>query len=102
MDDAFDRQSRKVTEYSHRRIIREVNRNLDKYVKWPKRAELLWEGCIRVKYHTYPEKVLGYLSQLGRPINALSNGPAIMVYLIAGGERPKWNGRHEWTIHHLY
>ena len=94
---------------SHRRVILEVASNLDSYVKWPERAELLWDGCDRKresvqkqKYHLYPQALKEAL-----PKNLLkdgrSNGPAVSSYIVAGGKRPKrGNERHRWSIHHLY
>jgi hypothetical protein len=92
-----------IPDEPHRRVILEVNAHIDSFVRWPKRAELLWANCDRTpKYHTYPEtlKVLFREQRINR--DSRSNGPAIMAYLIAGGERPPRTGNHDWTIHHLY
>jgi len=93
---------------SYRRVILEVAANLDTYVKWPERAELLWEGCDRKrensqqqKYHTYPPELLTALPEF-RFQDRRSNGPAIMAYTVAGGERPTRSNGRGWNIHHLY
>jgi hypothetical protein len=86
-----------------RRVLVEVNGSLDSFVKWPQRAELLWATCDRTaKYHTYPNMLKTLFRQQRVTCDARSNGPAIMAYLVAGGQRPKRNGNHDWTIHHLY
>jgi len=93
---------------SHRCVILEVARNLDAYVKWPERAELLWEGCDRKRenaqqqrYHAYPRELKAALPA-HRFQDRRSNGPAIMAYAVAGGERPMRNNGRGWNIHHLY
>jgi hypothetical protein len=88
---------------AYRRILYEVNASLDSFVKWPQRAELLWAACDRTaKYHNYPDALKGLFRQHRIACDARSNGPAIIAYLVAGGQRPKRNGNHDWTIHHLY
>ena len=87
----------------YRRVLLEVNANLDSFVKWPQRAELLWDGCKRtVKYHDYSDVLKTLFRQQNVVCDARSNGPAVMAYLVAGGQRPRRNGQNEWTIHHLY
>jgi len=88
---------------SYRRVILEVNANLDSFVKWPQRAELLWAGSDRTaKYHNYLDVLKALFRQRHIACDARSNGPAIMAYLVAGGQRPKRSGAQEWAIHHLY
>ena len=102
MGDWLKEEVHSIPDKSYRRVIFEVNANLDKYVTWADRAELLWEGCHRIKYHRYPKTLTSLIQQHDVKVNRLSNGPAIIAYLLTGGERPKRNGRHHWTIHHLY
>jgi hypothetical protein len=97
-----------ITVESHRTIILEVARNLDSYVRWPQRAELLWEGCDRKRenaqqqrYHSYPAELKAALPE-HRFQDRRSNGPAITAYLVAGGERPLRSSGRGWNIHHLY
>jgi len=43
------------------------------------------------------------LKERGIPIDSRSNGPAIIVYKLAGGKRPKRaESTKEWSIHHIY
>lgn len=84
-------------------VLLEVNASLDSFVKWPQRAELLWAACDRTaKYHNYPVMLKTLFRQQRVTCDTRSNGPAIMAYLVAGGQRPKRTGNHDWTIHHLY
>ncbi len=84
-------------------IKRTVLTHLDEFVKWPKEAVLLWNGCIRKKYHNYPPSILLLLEQRGIYRRNWSNDPAIHAYLLADGERPKRNHKnYGWDIHHLY
>ena len=92
-----------IPEQAHRRVILEANANLDSFVKWPERTELLWSSCDRrVKYHRYPETLKALFRERGIQADGRSNGPAVVAYRVAGGERPKRNGSNEWSIHHIY
>jgi len=72
-------------------------------VQWPQRAELLWAGCDRTaKYHNYPDVLKTLFRQQCVTCDARSNGPAIMAYLVAGGQRPLRTSGRGWHIHHLY
>ena len=74
------------------------------FIRWPSRSLLLIPGCIRPgnKIHTYPDSLILSLKKKGIRIDARSNGPAVMAYLLAGGDRPSRNGAHAWSIHHIY
>jgi hypothetical protein len=91
-------------EPSHRRVILEVEAHLDAFVKWPEHPELLWQGCERrSKYHQYPTRLKELFRERGLRVDRRSNGPAVMAYLVAHGERPKRRGRNDcWTVHHIY
>ena len=99
---------RSIPVESHRRVILEVSNNLDSFVKWPTRAELLWEGCDRKRenaqqqrYHAYPPELKAALpAHLFQ--DRRSNGPAIIAYAVGGGERPLRSNGRGWNIHHLY
>ena len=92
-----------IPDEAHRRVILEVNSNLDSFVKWPRRAELLWAACDRTpKYHSYPETLKALLREQRITGDSRSNGPAIVAYLVARGERPRRNGKNDWTVHHIY
>src|ERR1700728_4619655 len=74
---------------SHRRVILEVGRNLNDFVNWPERAELLWQGCDRtVDYHKFPDSLKRLFSERKLKGDSRSNGPAIGAFLAAGGHRP--------------
>jgi len=89
---------------SEKKIILEVWNNKDKFIKWPDRAHLFWDGCKRIKYHKYPPKLDFFLRLNHYPVDTRSNGPAVVSYLTAGGERPvrKSNPKYQWSIHHIY
>ncbi|HEY8600924.1 MAG TPA: hypothetical protein VIL85_20975 [Thermomicrobiales bacterium] len=78
--------------------------NLDAFVRWSARAELLWAGCDRVpKYHNYPQELKSLARGRGVTLDSRSNGPAVSAFLIAGGERPQRTGStHAWSVHHIY
>ena len=84
-------------------IKQSVVKHLDEFVKWPNEAVLLWDGCVRTKYHNYPSSILTLLLQGGIYQRNWANDPAIHAYLLAGGKRPKRKHKgYGWNIHHLY
>lgn len=88
-----------------RKVVLHVADEVDAFVRWPKKALLLWPGCDRrEKYHKYPEvvrKVAGLKEVRG--LDGRVNGPAVAAFRIADGKRPKRFGSHNsWSIHHLY
>ena len=93
-----------------RSVVRTVCRNLDRFVKFPAKPLLLWQGCDRVKppgkrqkYHTYPAKIKKQAKSSGVILDSRPNGPAIVAFLLAGGERPeRFGSTNAWSIHHLY
>lgn len=110
LDRWFASEADGLPDGAERRVLLDVATALDSFVKFPRRALLLWDGCDRValppakqKYHQYPEELkrlskehLVYLD--GRP-----NGPAIAAFLFAGGERPaRYGSSNSWSVHHLY
>ena len=67
-------------------------------------GELLWPGCVRTTNdgeHQYPAELLSRLRRLEIKADTRTNGPAIVSYLAAGGERPNW-GDEGWPIHHVF
>lgn len=87
----------------YQEVIRVVAADLDSFVEWPERAELLWPSCDRsLRYHRYPQALVDLIRERKIPLDCRSNGPAVVAYQIAGGKRPARAGRHLWTIHHLY
>ena len=90
---------------SERKIISEVWSNKDDYIKWPKESILLVPGLVRPKngFHKYSPELTGKFKENGISIDSRTNGPAIMSYLLAGGERPsRRDSNNQWTIHHIY
>jgi len=87
-----------------KRIINEVWDHRTEFVQWPTMAILLWDGCVRVRYHHYPEEIKNKLRSKRIRIDSRSNGPAVMSFLFAGGRRPKRTSdpQQEWHIHHIY
>jgi hypothetical protein len=86
----IDADFNKITA-SGRKIISETWEHRADYIKWPAGALLLWPGCVR--YHRIPR---------GVQVDSRSNGPAIMSFLLAGGERPMRSNRQGWHIDHIY
>lgn len=101
---------RKVEESAVRSVLNTVCKNLSEFVLFPPRAVLLWKGCNRVrppgkrgKYHRYPSTLKDLARSVRIKWDTRPNGPAIMSFLIAGGERPNRMGSsNAWSIHHLY
>ena len=88
---------------SEKKIITEVWEHRAEFVQRPAEARLLWEGCVRVKYHTYPDEIKRELKRQGIALDSRSNGPAIMSFLLARGERPnRADSTKGWSIHHIY
>jgi hypothetical protein len=58
---------------------------------------------VRIPYHQYGEEKREQLRAAGITIDGRSNGPAIMPFLLAGGERPSRNATcRQWSVHHIY
>jgi hypothetical protein len=99
----MEKASGAIVPDTFRRVILEVNARLDSFVEWPRRAELLWAGCDRTaNYHSYPDVLKALFARQRLSSDARSNGPAIMAYLVAGGQRPLRTSGRGWHIHHLY
>jgi len=87
---------------SEKKIINEVWGRRADYIRWPARARLLWPGCVRVKYHQIPDGIKEEAASKGVQVDSRSNGPAIMSFLLAGGERPRRSNGQGWHIDHIY
>ena len=73
----------------------------DLFTRWPKRALLFMSGTTRLKYHQYTPDQKQRLHEVGIPPDTRSNGPAIMAYRLAGGERPsRVAPAKKWSVHH--
>jgi len=72
-------------------IVDHVWDRRDFFVRWPQRALFFSPGCIRIDYHRYTPDQLSQLRTARIRTDTRSNGPAIMAFLLAGGERPRRN-----------
>jgi hypothetical protein len=77
-----------------------------RFFRWPQKekVELLWPGCIRTESdgeHKYSPQLVVRLETMGLKTDTRTNGPAIVSFLAAGGERPRCNGEG-WHIHHVF
>jgi hypothetical protein len=93
-----------------RRLISLVAREDQFFVRWASKASLLWEDCDRVpesgrrqKYFSFPDVIKLLARGKKVRLDTRANGPAVVSFLLAGGERPKrFGSSNEWSIHHLY
>ena len=87
-----------------RPIAGAVVSSIGEFVKWADRAELLIEGCDRTQnYHKFPPQIIHRARAQRVPLDARSNGPAIVAFLLAGGRRPtRFGHTYGWPIHHQY
>ncbi len=86
------------------KLINEVWNLKEAFIRWPKVSRLLLPGVVRPKsgFHDYPIDIIKELESKRIVIDRRTNGPAIMSYLLAGGDRPKRNdSTHEWAIHYI-
>src|SRR5438552_13202091 len=95
IDQWFENEVQAVEDKYIRQAICHLSGNLNAFVRFPKRAVLLWQGCDRIapegkkqKYHTYPTFIKDAAKKLKIPLDTRPNGPAITSFLFAGGERP--------------
>lgn len=103
-------EAKVISDLAVRDCVTAVCKSLDVFVRWPTKAVLLWKGCDRVapegerqRIHLFPDEIKRAAKAVKAPLDTRSNGPAIVSFLIAGGERPKRFGSHNsWSIHHIY
>lgn len=75
----------------------------DLFILWPKNPLLFMPGTVRVKYHKYTDEQKQCLRKERIALDSRSNGPAIMAYRLAGGQRPpRVSPGREWSVHHIY
>src|SRR5262245_20238625 len=73
------------------------------FIRWPKRALCFMPGCVRVQYHDYSVDQKMQLRTAQITADSRSNGPAVMAFLLAGGERPpRAAAARQWSVHHIY
>jgi hypothetical protein len=85
------------------RIADDVWLNKEEFISWPTRRFLFMPDTVRVDYYRYSPEQLALIRAAGIKPDTRSNGPAVMAFAIAGGQRP-WRsvGRKQWSIHHIY
>jgi hypothetical protein len=77
------------------------------WFRWPKKSELLQGGWRRHgdgdqdDCYRYNPELIQRLSQKNLKPDGRNNGPAILSFLMAGGQRPVLGGEG-WPIHHIY
>jgi hypothetical protein len=99
----FIRSLRSSTDTRYLSIIDEVWKRPADFLRWPTRSYLFNPGTVRDPYHRYTEEQIAAIKATGVAQDRRSNGPAIMAFAIAGGQRPKRAaGNKQWTIHHIY
>lgn len=89
-------------------------RQRETYFRWPKQERnickeysLNWtrhEDGRRRDCYAYPQQLSDEITSRGFRVDGRNNGPAIVSFLLAGGERPlrPFPSRWGWTIHHIY
>lgn len=58
------------------------------FVRWPKRGGLFMPAVVRIDYHRYTPEQRLVMTAARVSADSRSNGPAIVSFLPAGGERP--------------
>jgi len=85
-------------------------RQRETYFRWPKKQRIISKEWVRHKdgrkkdCYNYPPQLVDEIKRAGLPVDRRNNGPAIISFLLAGGERPlrPFPSRWGWTIHHIY
>lgn len=96
-------QLRRDTEPSVLEIVERVWSRKNDFVRWPKKALVFMPGVSRVRYHKYNQEQKQLLHGARIRVDSRSNGPAIMAYLLAEGDRPlRTKPGKAWSVHHIY
>jgi hypothetical protein len=84
---------------SRQEITATLERVMWPWVRWPRTACLLWNGCVRMQLpYVYPQALISKLQRSGvHPDTRRSNGPGLTAFEAANGSRPKG-----WVGHHIY
>ena len=89
-------------------------RQRETYFRWPKDERNFQRefGVDWVRHkdgrkkdcYNYPKQLSDEITRKGFHVDRRNNGPAIVSFLLAGGERPlrPFPSRWGWTIHHIY
>lgn len=86
-------------------IVDRVWAQKDRFIRWPeKNAPPFMPGVIRdKKYHKCSQEQKQRLRKANIKADGRSNGPAVVAFLLAGGERPKREQSNKrWSVHHIY
>jgi|ERR1039458_8966447 hypothetical protein len=79
----------------------------DSWFRWPTESAVLQRGWTRdrnvsrIDCYPYEAELIRRLKQKNLKPDGRNNGPAILSFLMAGGERPV-SGDEGWPIHHIY
>jgi hypothetical protein len=92
------------------RITMEVWSNKERFVHWPCRKFLYWPGLVRhcdgrrKDCYSFSKEQREVLKAAGLETDGRNNGPAILAFRLAGGNRPQRSDvpRFGWSIHHIY
>ena len=95
---------------SMNRIADEVWSDKDSFIRWPGRSPVFWSGLVRhpngrrKDCYQYSAKHKALLERANIEEDRRNNGPAILAFRLAGGNRPARTDypRHHWSIHHIY
>jgi hypothetical protein len=80
------------------------------FIRWPRKSRLLLSGVTRhpdgnnQHGYDYPEELVKELNEAGLPDDRRNNAPAILIFQLTGGDRPRrpYPSSWAWTIHHIY
>ncbi len=80
------------------------------YFRWPRFRRNISSNWVRhpaarqKECFVYPQELEDEIRRAGLRVDRRSNGPAIISFLLSGGERPKrpYPSRWGWAIHHIY
>jgi len=103
IDDKYLAELRTRTPNPYLSMIDWVWARPEDFLRWPKRAFLFIPGAVRDPYHKYNPEQMAQIKAIRLAPDTRSNGPAIMAFMLAGGERPtRAVANKQWTIHHIY
>jgi hypothetical protein len=84
-------------------VVDHVWRRRHVFIRWPHRGDCWWSGCVRIRFHKYTTKQRKELAAAQIKADVRSNGPAVMAFLLSGGERPsRRSPGRQWSVHHIY
>lgn len=87
------------------RIADDVWADRQLFIRWPQRSLLFIPGLVRPAsgFHTYSSEHRELFKAAKLRADTKTNGPAVMAYLLADGERPtRASDAKGWSVHHIY